>query len=323
MKSLFITTLENIKLPLIPRRGLQITEQLYIANDPNYLSSLLTESFKTLAGQLKTDEIQRSNAVVYAILDLEFPTDPYDKATDYIDNFLREVNSFLMALWLVKDNGVLCSEGYLETRTYVSEHSLGMYFWYATAERKEEIFSVEDLRKAREYLDNISKFFGRGKNELFINPALPNNLPRLTRAWYFVENTRLQYDVAIKVANYVTCFEALFSTDSSELSHKLSERLALFLGEFPSEQEQIYDKMKKAYSVRSKTVHGDQLGKQYKDLKEIAVNCDNLLREALLKISGSDKLIAVFNGKKEGLEKYFLDLLFHKTAQTDSKSLEA
>jgi hypothetical protein len=105
--------------------------------------------------------------------------------------------------------------------------------------------------------------------------------------------------------------ESLLSTDSAELSHKLSERVAFLLGRQLDDRKQIYATMKTAYNIRSKTVHGDRLSsKDVERATGLSTTCDNLLRQTLVKIWSSSKLMELFSGKKEVLEEYFMSLTF-------------
>lgn len=167
----------------------------------------------------------RSNAIVYAHEDLKPPSDPSTTAAPYIDSFLRTVNMFSMALWLLKDNSVDSTEGYVQYgshlhpgRTYVSNHSLGIFHWDASGQRNLVAFSSEELRKARSYLETSLERLGLPKGTTSTSPTLPPNVPRLGRVWYLIENARMNSDLAIKIATYVTCLEALLSTVSLELA---------------------------------------------------------------------------------------------------------
>jgi hypothetical protein len=53
--------------------------------------------------------------------------------------------------------------------------------------------------------------------------------------------------------------EALFSKDRSELAHKVSQRLAQFIGRDPADRLSIFRSAKSSYSGRSKIVHGEKM----------------------------------------------------------------
>ena len=76
--------------------------------------------------------------------------------------------------------------------------------------------------------------------------------------------------------------ESLVATGTSELSHQLAERMALLLSADPTEREQIYRDVKRAYGYRSKVVHGDVMKpSKESELAASAKTCDELVRRAL------------------------------------------
>jgi hypothetical protein len=75
--------------------------------------------------------------------------------------------------------------------------------------------------------------------------------------------------------------------------------------------EAIYATMKTAYNIRSKTVHGDKLSsKDVERATELSTACDNFLRQTLIKIWSSQRLVELFSGKKEALDEHFMSLTF-------------
>jgi hypothetical protein len=109
----------------------------------------------------------------------------------------------------------------------------------------------------------------------------------------------------------MSCLEALLSTDSSELSHKLAERVAVFIGKNGAERKAKFSTLKRAYNVRSTVLHGDVLTSQ-KDLHVVSQEVDEVVRDILSILLNTDDLKTVFEGKKEDIDSYFTDLLFTK-----------
>jgi hypothetical protein len=73
--------------------------------------------------------------------------------------------------------------------------------------------------------------------------------------------------------------EALFSSDASELSHKLSERVAWLMSRGTDERTDLYRKVRNAYQVRSSFVHGDSSPRSFEKSVEASVFLDDLLRK--------------------------------------------
>jgi Apea-like HEPN len=145
-------------------------------------------------------------------------------------------------------------------------------------------FTDSEARNAR---DICEKLFGADviDRDEYRGFLVPEDFNRLSLVFYFVQAARGSSDLGRKIAQYVTCFEALFCTDSSEMTHKLAERVAFFLGENGAERTSIFKNIKAAYTVRSKVVHGDKIDKKRANqAPDLSRTCDELLRKSLAKV---------------------------------------
>jgi hypothetical protein len=295
-------------------RGIRIGGGMSLTSEPAFLKFTKTRSFIDLVGIVQNNAYRSSDAVIHGEVEL-----PYDErlvaADKFIDIFLRSVNQFLMALWLVKDNSVICTGGYLfladppAGNPGMVIHHLGIYYWHSELSRERIAFSTDELRAARENLASYIPRLGIAPQEdMAVSGTIPVRTPRLARAWYFAENARMSADVSVKVATYVTCLEALLSTEEGELTHRLAERVARMLGATPLEQRKLFSLVKDAYDIRSKTLHGASLGKRINKLLPTAAASDDIVRQLFLKILSSQQLVTTFN--EGALSGYFLDLLF-------------
>ena len=134
---------------------------------------------------------------------------------------------------------------------------------------------------------------------------------KLTRVEAFLSSARSANDLGVKIAHYMTCLETLFSTDTAELSHKLSERTALFLSNSPSDRMDTYRAVKSAYGVRSKIVHGDTIAPSLgARLPEISEQCDTMLRKVLNRLRGDKESLELLDGKQDTVDSHFLNLSF-------------
>ncbi len=134
---------------------------------------------------------------------------------------------------------------------------------------------------------------------------------KLERVYYFSQGARGASNLGVKITFYGTCFEALFCTESSEISYKLAERVAFFCEDSPAARLDILRTMKAAYNIRSKTVHGDKLKPAVaQQAATVAAQCDMLLRRILTKLLESRNLYDLFTGKPEDLEDYLVRMVF-------------
>jgi hypothetical protein len=77
------------------------------------------------------------------------------------------------------------------------------------------------------------------------------------------------------------------------------------LGNDGGERIAIFKRIKAAYNVRSKVVHGDRIAKKLAEqAADLARTCDDLLRKSLLKIITTPGLPEIFSRPPHELEEY-------------------
>ncbi len=103
--------------------------------------------------------------------------------------------------------------------------------------------------------------------------------------------------------------EALFGTSQGgEITYRLSQRIAFFLGSNSEERKDISRLVKRAYSLRSDVVHGMRLKKLTEEKSNTLMrNTERWIRDSIKKILQDDKLIEVFSCKER--ESYLNDLV--------------
>lgn len=132
-----------------------------------------------------------------------------------------------------------------------------------------------------------------------------SGLSVLQRTVELVELSKFAHNIYHKIGLLCSSLECLFTTDANEVTHKVCERVALFLSDNAKEREDVYQKVKIAYGHRSKFFHGDKL-KNITD--NIYFDIDEIVRRVVVKAITEEA--EIFNGSKEQIEKYFLKLLF-------------
>jgi hypothetical protein len=169
-------------------------------------------------------------------------------------------------------------------------------------------FTEDEILKAVKLHEEVYTFISEKARDL--KNFLQKGNSRIARAFHFLEAARSERNLGIKIADYCTCYETLFSTESTELSHKLAERVSNFLAHLSDEKMNIYQSIKSAYNIRSKVVHGDNLtNNQIENLVKTSENCDYHLRLILNSIVNSEKLTEIFEQKNDSLEDYFAKLV--------------
>jgi len=135
-----------------------------------------------------------------------------------------------------------------------------------------------------------------------------HSLNRIQRALSLLSTLRGTSYLPYKVALYIPIFESLFSGSPGELTFKVSERVAFYMGKDPEDRRRIFKDIGDAYNIRSRYLHGQAFDKKAKktDLIELSKKMDSLLRLVLTKIilEDSDKFLG------EEIETYLSDLVF-------------
>jgi hypothetical protein len=293
-------------------RGEKVADRFRITNSRSVIHELITPIFTVVAGRLEAAYLQKAGAIAYAIEEHEpFPNQAH--AQTFLEKRLAEVHIFLHMLWLVKDNSANVELGYLQhpykstPPSEVSRISIAHTNSTALGEVVPTQFSREELREARQAFGFLSP------DNIILRPQSATlETSRLERAFYFLQAARAASDLGVKISNYCTCFEALFSTDAQELSHKLAERIACFLEpELPNRLE-LYHTVKKAYGIRSKVVHGVAGSPKLRDtVKKTASVCDEVARKVLVRILSDSTHRKQFMSKdgENNMEEYLLSLV--------------
>ncbi len=318
MKLFFVAALFKIEVAGNLGRGIRLWRDVFLTNDSRYVDSLLTEQFRAAVGQIECQALRDAGAVIYSIYEEEGELAPGPNAVAHVNAMLGVMNVFLTCFWLVRDNNVNTELGFLEypyksPRANVSSNSWASYFSDARATFGVSSFTADEIRQVRDYfhlfnVDDVGAAISQRDSKT------TSDTGRLDRVFYFLQAARSANDLGIRISLYITCFEAILSTDNLELSHKLSERVAVFLGGDAARKIETYRMMKAAYSVRSKVVHGDRLSaKLVSDLPSLSVSCDVALRQVLVAVLSSPRLRTLFGGKGEGIEDHMLSALFDQS----------
>jgi hypothetical protein len=139
------------------------------------------------------------------------------------------------------------------------------------------------------------------------------NLKRDSTVWTAVRTliTALREDTwEVRFLLLWVVLEALFGADNGqEISYRLSQRAAFFIGNSSEESKDIFKKVKSSYTVRSKTIHGMRLSKLTPEKSEESILiAEEVIRKSLKKIFSNDELRNKINSKNR--DDYFDALVF-------------
>lgn len=275
----------------------------------------LDPSFFEMIGKLDVSDLQKTNAILYTMGDPKRLAEM--KLTE--DGFILRMGSYasllLHCLWLIRDHSVFPGTGFVQKRLgeniLVYSNYLANNWTDASGQRSTTIFGPDELRQAGDFMRNSLHL---AKHDFRLDPdsgfallGSQRGAKRLARALYFSSVARGQLDLGVKIVNYCTVLESLFSTDSAELSHKVAHRTAVFIGGTTENKIGTFTLVKKAYGTRSKVVHGASLGKDAaQQIRVISRELDDLVRKTLNKIFRSETIRIQFEASDEDMERYFL-----------------
>lgn len=309
MKHTFVSLLHGIEISENLGSGEKINDRLKITNDHKKISSLFNEEHKQIIGDMETTSLLSGAPVVFAEASLTQEM----TQQEFLLSCIYEVQLFLMTTWVIQDNSINCEISFLFSGSGKLSHASSNFVahLYSTATGTKSItkLSREKLREMRLL-----------HHETILTPEHPYKMPpsqltsshpRISRAILMINAARGTPDIAIKIAHYCTAFETLFSTSQSELAHQLSERIACYLHKGGGERLSAYKKLKLAYSLRSKVVHGATLNAEKLDNAFAAAKyCDEAARQIFFKLLTNASERELFELKTDAFDDSMLRMIF-------------
>jgi len=308
-RQLCIAALLHIRVSDSLGRGERLGEDIFLTNDAETIKKLITPTMLRAFGGLEMVALAEAGIAAYRLAELPGPPSR-EGAERAVLEFLLDLRKFQVALWLVCDNAASIERAFLEwphrgRNPIASTNDWDALCTTASGTRDIATFTREEFRTARKLHGTLWAKEDVGQFRAG-EPTEPTS-KRFSRALYFLQGARRSAALSIKVAEFCSAFEALLSTDSSELSHKLAERLAWIVAPSPDARFALFRRLKTAYSIRSTAVHGATLTQKKieAELQAAARDCDDLLRQLFLKIGERPDLRRLYiesEAKVEDLE---------------------
>ena len=320
MKVLFITTAFNLKIDTDLGEGINLIEEIKLTNNRNFIRKLLTQELYEAIGFLEYKALASSDAVFYKIVNIEIDDDTAD---DLLCTFIANCKLILTEFWLLKDHAIDIMLGFVEfpykgtgniivslKEPVVRSNMVKGGAFNSEGKYLPVIFDLKEVESIKDLNHKgISKPFSFVETK---NTNATKDVDRLNLAQIYIQAARQHVDLGIKISHYCTALECLFSTDSSELSHKLSERVSSFLAENTEQKYQIFKDIKFLYSVRSQIVHGSPVSaKKIPKLPQYSMMADRVLRNAMNKViydKNYSNIFLTFN--REKFEDFLIKMTF-------------
>lgn len=303
----------------------------FLTNDKDYIQRrlIINPRWKEMIGKFEYDNLDCAFYISDPQLGLETP----DLGVDFLAEWQLRLYSFLNALWFIKDNSVQVDRAFIfsllkHQKVLCSMQSPHLGFFYNCKGLIQIIdYTEEEIGEASSFYNNylnplvyneIIKQSKKEREKLLGESLVVNieGISKFARFEYYLGLARGNRDLSTKLSLYATCLETLFSDETQEVTHKLAERVACFLGDDGNERKIIHQTVKDAYNYRSRLTHGDAIKvKKMESMLKLSEGLDRILRNAFKKIVLDRELRNLFeldtdSGKKRR-EEYFTNLLFN------------
>ncbi len=292
----------------------------HISNNKQLLDEILCNnlSLHTL-GLHSIDEIY--NAPSYYVVDGDLSNYTTQDEVNFVGTslcfvLLRQIQCVVNTLWKICDNSIYVRDGFLYT--YTDEISDGCTFkasvslinTLSTGETKSVAMSESDILISGKEMDILvneneieSKEGQDFKSATQFQHYKKYGLSRKELAEYYVGVARGARSIPMKILMYCSAMEALVANTTTELSHRVAERVAILLGTNQEDRYNIYSNVKFGYDTRSKVAHGDSIKKDEAKIRECSIILDEYLRRLF-------KLEKPFELKDSEIDPYYLSKLF-------------
>jgi hypothetical protein len=309
----YVTSFRNLNISEPMKEPFELLSGVNITNDISVKAQFLNDEFRRAAGLIEATTLASENNLVFGEFDTsemqDLPPEPF------LLVILLWIDILLRNAWLVKDHSMECDAIFLrvgtESGTSWTRNFLAMRPSLADGTIAAGLdMSLSELQTWARTSDSVESYL-HDTNSSSLQFMLAKTFRRSGRAIQYVDAARKSANLAFKIAHYCSALETLFTTEATELAHKLSERVAFFLGERGYDRWAVFSTIKNAYNVRSKLVHGDTLkAAQIEELHLISQQCDNYLRLILTSIFENVELKKVFDSEPGAIEEYFARLIF-------------
>lgn len=187
--------------------------------------------------------------------------------SEKIDRFLLAMN-IRERLWSFRPDVRL---NWFEKKDPINWRSISFLRYFPLSTFKGKV-GLRDFCLAASLTIKLDKIYAESDDER--SPAIKTAFDALRLGSY-------AFDTSMRFLQETIALEALCSTDTSEVAHKVATASALLLSSKVDERKEIYRKAKKLYGVRSRIIHGDGKRAKIEELEEIEQLTRGILRRVL------------------------------------------
>ena len=318
----------------------KLNQVVFSSNKTILQQDFSEEKFSHRIGKARLNATFKEPSFGYYNFDFAYPlSEKYDytELMKTLGSIEDVINYWWAFLWFAKDNSSYFNEVFVNMPEDNSSIILANHIRYSTISGDDRIttFNRQDIELVNTVISKYSEYMKgqkatmiddfkvdktteeiNGMFPIFKKPFPYNQHRRIERAWSLLTFARTAHFLPMKIAFYIPILECLFSSDNTEIKHKVAERSAYYLGGTRDEKINTYNIIGEAYDLRSKFLHGDKLSEKKnktgnhnnKETQiEISKNIDDIVRKILTKVimEDSDKFIP------EDINAFYKELIFN------------
>jgi hypothetical protein len=322
-----------------------------LTNDTSIRDKFYTDSVIKSFGE-RIRNYDKNSAFIYHEFDIETDNKSVDDVLVELINFgskhVDYVSNFLAFLWFVKDNSVCIYNSLIlipEIDDAILVSNLKHQTYKVSGELEMSVFNKHELLLAMRYYegfapyavksasttkykgarvniqrDESGKIISASENKSIGVPYSSYNC--VERGLHYLGIARKERFPAFRIAFYVAILESIFTTDAFNVSHKVAERMAIYLEEEKMEMVDLYDFIIDVYKIRSTFMHGQKFSEEnlkFEKLLPQVIRLDETIRAIMIMITQVDyekftKLVPKGNSTKntiEARENYLKYMIFN------------
>ena len=251
----------------------------------------------------------------------------------YIDDiyglFFKKVKNNVIvlstAIWMVKDSCVQGNPTYLLTNIgYKSVATMKRDYSLANGEHGTIELSNLELKKVEKYynllmpimLKNLPETPKKNYSSKFSYMVEVDSLDRskessFVRALIALQNARSNSQLPVKIDFYIQLLQCIYGLKGKSYSIKkmLIDYTTKLLKNSKEDLDNIKKVIKTAFKIRSKQTHGIKINYDIKEIKEVAIQLDEYVREVLKMVLPIKKLDYNTEKEEKKVNKYFKSLV--------------
>lgn len=312
-KIIFITSFRNLIITEKLINPFELLPGINITNNPIIKRRILSKNILHIIGQIEYDHLMREESIVFC----EFDSNDLKglDTSKYLFLLLVWIKQLFRTAWLIKDHCLECDAAYLikaesKNSRECSNNFLAQRTLLANGKIEPIALGIKELENWRDLHHRIEQRFYE-KDSTEFDFFMEKKYLRSARALHFIHSATTSINLAFRIAHYCSALETLFSTDSAELSHKLSERCAFFLGSFGLDKATVFKDIKAAYGVRSKLTHGDSINKKtIEELPGMSQKIDEYLRKIFVILYVENLFVEHIDSAPDKINHIFTEMIF-------------